>query len=122
LAFLQEARKILEEICGPQDAPIQVTISNEAGDSVRLVLLGEGQMPHRYEPAPEESFNLPLIHLRDIHRKLRAATPEKPTTAIRICRWAGYPRCNSYHRRALSDLVRWGILRHGPDGYWKTKE
>src|SRR5262249_19847380 len=62
---------------------------------------------------PESGFAL-----RDVHHRILKVCGSVPLTAKAIARRAGSSRCTSNVHAGLSELVRAGLLLHGPEGYW----
>jgi hypothetical protein len=57
------------------------------------------------------------VRLRQVHRRLIDAATPQPTPAKQLSSRAGFRRCGSYVRQALTELARWGLLIRTPDGY-----
>jgi hypothetical protein len=75
---------------------------------------GSGPAVAAFEQGPQR-------RLRRVERNLLAAATVNPTPAKKLAAVAGYKVngnvVNSYVRTTLCDMVRRGLLAHGPDGY-----
>lgn len=119
LRWLQQARDMLIEAAGAQLGDVGVLVYYTLSKhGISFLLPCNADAPEWPEevvtipPAAEESFPL-----RRVHRRLIEVCTGDPQTAKRLAALAGYRRCNSYVRGALTELVRWGRLVHTADGY-----
>lgn len=141
--WLLEARAILAASLGNRVAAVRVVVAwGDTGRGIEIILPPDDG--ERFTPAdetvprrvilspdtslpfagtvhagcPGESSPTPSggLRLRSVHRRLLSAADVTPAKAERLCRIAGLS-CNSTSRAALAELVRAGLLRHGPDGY-----
>ncbi len=123
--WLKDARKHLVETCGDQLGQVVLIVYYRlSGEGVEYTLPpNEGGRPAvRFTTAeaaaPPVGQRVGEPHLRRVHRRILEVATLTPLLAKQLAVRAGYRKCNSYVRMALTDLVRWGRLRHGPDGYF----
>ncbi len=108
-SWLKEARSILSQTIGAHKSAgkVRILVVDADGHGLEITL----------PPLGESLIGIPDDRLREVHRRLIAVCTTVPVSAKRLASLAGYAGCNSHVRQALTELVRWGLLLHSPDGY-----
>jgi hypothetical protein len=116
IPWLREARDLLSAICGPQTGQITVTIHNDRGQALELLLPPDvnGRQPLRSRPADYSSLVVSR-RLRPVERAALEAAENVPLPVKVLARKAGY-RPGSYFSNAITQLCRLGKLVRVPDG------
>jgi hypothetical protein len=103
LQILVLAREALRAVAGDTPAPVRVLIECHG---VRL----------EFQAEPDDLAGGQSGELGPLERAILGVATRRPQTAKRLAGLLDRP-CNSHFRGGLRDLVRKGLLLHGPDGY-----
>ncbi len=119
LQFLQKARDLLRETCGDELGDVHVLVYyaiSRHGMEFKLPCNDDApEWPEEVVGIPAEAQS--ALPMRRVHERLLLVMTATPVPAKRLAVLAGFSRCSSYVRTALTELVRWGRAQHTPDGY-----
>ena len=121
IPWLREARDLFSAICGPQTGQITVTIHNDRGQALELLLPPDvnGRQPLRSRLAdPRALVQRPL---RRVEQRALDAAESEPLPVKVLARKARY-RPGSYFSNAVTQLCRLGKLVRVPDGVRRAAE